>query len=224
MPVLKDFTVTLNVPEAMKGRGGHLARLAERPVWRDMYESALPEARGLVRPAIAYGICPVTGSDETCLCVADGERLESPVVARLFAEAPEVLLAIFTVGPLLEARVAERQAAGDYPAAFVLDLLGALALNEVGQVAFQAIEDLAESRGVQASIPLNPGTTHWPLSGNRVLVNLAPAAEIGVEMLDSGMLRPFKSISYAVALGKDVLTPDQGSSCDYCDTRDLCRL
>ncbi len=224
MPVLRDFTVTLEVPEAMRRRGGHLARLAERPVWREMYESALPEARGLVRPAIAYGVHPVAGSDEKCLRVADGERLESPVVARLFGGAPEVLLAIFTVGPLLEERVSERQAAGDYPGAFVLDLLGALALNEVGQIAFQAIEELAQARGVRASIPLNPGTTHWPLSGNSVIVTLTPAAEIGVEMLDSGMLRPFKSISYAVALGKDVLTPDQGSSCDYCDTRDLCRL
>jgi hypothetical protein len=189
-----------------------------------MYESALAEARDLVRPGIAYAVHPIIRADEDRLIIADGQALESAVVARLFAGAPDVALAIFTIGPLLEERVASLQAKGDYPLGFALDLIGSLAVNEVGQVAYSAIEDLAASRGVRASIPLNPGTTHWPLSGNRVLVELVPASEIGVEALEPGLLRPFKSISYAVALGRDVLTPDEGSSCDYCETRDLCRL
>jgi hypothetical protein len=224
MPVLRDFAFALDPSQAARRRSGLLSRLGERPAWRQMYESALAEARALVRPGIAYAVQPVIGADGERLIIADGQALESAVVARLFAAAPEVVLAIFTIGPLLEERVAEHHAAGDYPAGFALDLIGAIAVNEVGQVAQRVIQDLATARGVRASIPLNPGTTHWPLSGNRVLVELIPAAELGVEALQSGLLRPFKSISYAVALGKDVLTPGQGSSCDYCDTRDLCRL
>jgi len=224
MPVLKEFAFTFDPSQAMRRRGGPLSRLADRPAWRKMYESALAEARSLIRPGIAYAVHPVTGADGERLIIADGQALESAVVARLFAGAPEVVLAIFTIGPLLEERVAKHQAAGDYATSFALDVIGSLAVNDVGKVAYGVIEDLAASRGVRASIPLNPGTTHWPLSGNHVLVELIPAAEIGVEALESGLLRPFKSISYAVALGKDVLTPDEGSSCDYCDTRDLCRL
>ncbi len=120
-------------------------------------------------------------------------------------------------------RVEEHQTADRLPEGFVLDLIGSLAVNQVGQVAWSVIEELAASRGVKASIPLNPGTSHWPLSGNDLIVQLIPAAEMGVEALESGLLRPFKSISYVVALGKDVLTPDKGSSCDYCDNRELCR-
>ena len=223
MPVIKEFAIPLDATEAIRG-SDFLSRLAERPAWREMYESALAEAGDLVRPAIAYAVHPIAGADGERLIIADGRALESGVVARLFAGAPEVVLAIFTIGPLLEERVAEHQAAGDYPAGFALDLVGALAVNEVGQVAYRAIEELAASRGVRASIPLNPGTSHWPLTGNRVLLELVPAAEIGIEVLESGLLQPFKSISYAVVLGEDVLTPDQGSSCDYCDTRDLCRF
>lgn len=224
MPVLKDFAFTLDPVRAAERRGGRLAKLIERPAWRQIYEPAIAEARELMRPSVAYAVHPVAGAEAERLVIADGQALESAVVARLFAGAPEVALAIFTIGPLLEERVAGYQAAGDYPAAIALDMIGSIAVNEVGQVAYAAIEDLAASRGVGASIPLNPGTSHWPLSGNRVLVELIPAAEIGVEVLESGLLRPFKSISYAVALGKDVLTPDQGSSCDYCETRDLCQL
>ena len=224
MPALKNFAFTID-PSLAAGRwSDRLSRLADRSAWQEMWDSALAEARDLVRPGIAYAVHPVTGSDGERLIIADGRALESAVLAQLFGGAPEVVLAIFTAGPLLERRVAELEAAGDYPAAFVLDIAGSLAVNQVGQVAEGVIQELAASKGVKASIPLNPGTTHWPLSGNHVLVELTPAAEIGVEALESGLLRPFKSISYAVALGKDVLTPDQGSSCDYCETRDLCLL
>ena len=141
----------------------------------------------------------------------------------LFAEASEVVLTIYSIGPLLEERAAEYQAARNYVVGFALDLVGSAAVDEVGQVAYALIEDLAKAKGLKASIPLNPGTSHWPLSGNRVLAELVPAEAIGIETLESGLLRPFKSISFAVALGERVLTPAEGSSCDYCDTRHLCR-
>jgi len=224
MPVLKDFSFDLDPSQVPNRWSDRLSRLNDRPDWRGMWEAALAEARDLIRPAVCYGVCEVTGSDGGRLFLAGGRAIESAVAARLFAGAPEVVLTIFTIGPLLEERVAEHEAAGGHLEGFVLDLMGSLAVNQVGQVAWTAIEELAASKGVKASIPLNPGTSHWPLSGNGLLVELIPAADIGVEVLESGLLRPFKSISYAVALGKDVLTPDQGSSCDYCDTRHLCRL
>jgi hypothetical protein len=123
----------------------------------------------------------------------------------------------------LEERASEYQAARNYLAGFALDLIGSAAVDEVGQAAYGLIEDLASAKGLKASIPLNPGTSHWPISGNKVLAELVPAAAIGIETLDSGLMRPFKSISFAVGLGEHVLTPAEGSSCDYCDTRDLCR-
>src|SRR4030042_3617790 len=99
MPVLTDFAFTLDPAQAV-GRGNdRLSLLSDRPAWREMWESALTEARDLVRPAIAYSVCPVTGSDEQRLFISNGRALESAVVARLFAAAPEVVLALFAVRP-----------------------------------------------------------------------------------------------------------------------------
>jgi hypothetical protein len=223
MPVVTDFPFTFDPARALKRYGRELSALIDRPGLRQVYEAALAEACALVRPVIAYAAHPVVGAEAERLIVADGQALESPVVARLFAGAPEVVLAIYSIGPLLEERVAEYQAARNHLIAFVLDLVGSAAVDEVGQVVYELIEDRAKSKGLKASIPLNPGTSHWPLSGNKVLTGLVPAAAIGIETLDSGLLRPFKTISFAVALGERVLTPAEGSSCDYCETRHLCR-
>ncbi|TET49766.1 MAG: hypothetical protein E3J64_09105 [Anaerolineales bacterium] len=223
MPVVTDFPFTLDPAPVLKRYGREVSALIARPELRQVYEAALAEARALIRPGIAYAAHPIVGAEAERLLVADGQALESAVVARLFAGAPEVVLAIYSIGPQLEERATQYHAAGDYLPGFALDVLGSAAVNEVGRVAYGLIEDLAKSKGLNASIPLNPGTSHWPLSGNQVLTQLVPAAAIGIEMLDSGLLRPFKSISFAVALGEHVLTPAEGSSCDYCDTRDLCR-
>jgi hypothetical protein len=223
MPVVTDFPFNLDPARLLQRYGREVSTLIDRPELRQVYEAALAEARALVRPAIAYAVHPVVAAETERLIVADGQALESAVVARLFGEAPEVVLAIYTIGPLLEKRASEYQAKRNYLPGFALDLIGSAAVDEVGQTAYALIEDLAKAKGLKASIPLNPGTSHWPLSGNKVLTQLVPAEAIGVETLDSGLMRPFKSISFAVALGEHVLTPAEGSSCDYCDTRDLCR-
>jgi hypothetical protein len=223
MPVVTDFPFTFDPINVLRRHGREASALIERPALRQIYDLAVTEARTLVRPAIAYAVHPILRAEEERLIIAGGQALESPVVARLFGEASEVVLTVYTIGPRLEERAAEYQAARNYVLGFALDLVGSAAVDEVGQVAYRLIEDLAKARGLKASIPLNPGTSHWPLSGNKVLAALVPAGDIGVEMLDSGLMHPFKSISFAVALGERVLTPADGSSCDYCDTRALCR-
>ena len=223
MPVVTDFPLTLDPARLLQRYGRAVSALIDRPELRQVYEVALAEARTLIRPAIAYAVHPVVVAEAERLIIGEGQALESPVVAHLFAEASEVVLAIYTIGPLLEERATEYQAARNYLSGFALDLVGSAAVDEVGQVTYALIEDLAKAKGLKASIPLNPGTSHWPLSDNKVLTELVPTADIGIETLESGLLRPFKSISFAVALGENVITPAEGSSCDYCDTRHLCR-
>ena len=222
MPVLGGFGLDLDKEEALR-----LVR--QRPgaprqeAWLAAVDEAVDEALRLVRPAIAYDVFPVTAVEPSRLVVGEGHVLESAVVASLFARAPEVVLMVFTIGPLLEERVAALGSAGDYPVAFALDIVGSVMLGKAGDVGYGTIEEMAKARSTRASIPLNPGTSHWPMSGQRLIAELVGAKEIGVEARESGVLHPFKSIAFAVALGDDVLTPAEGSSCDYCENRDLCR-
>lgn len=222
MTVFKDFAVELDGDEVRRLVQQRREKLPD--AWVEAVDRAVEEGKALARPAIAYDVFPVTAVEPERLIVGEGQALESRVVASLFGRAPEVVLMLFTVGRALEERVAALGNAGDYPVAFALDAAGSLMLGKAGEVGYSIIEEMAKARGTKASIPLNPGTSHWPMSGQRLVAELVGASEIGVEAKESGVLSPFKSIAFAVALGDDVLTPAEGSSCDYCERRDLCRL
>jgi len=223
MPIVKDLTVDLDKAAILESVQRLQGGPGRQQAWLDVVDQAVDEALALAQPAIAWDIFPVAAAEPSRLIIGDGHALESGVVASLFARAPAVVLMLFTIGPRLEERVAELGKAGDLPTAFVLDMVGSKALGSVGEKGYGLIEEMAKARHTRASIPLNPGTSHWPMSGQRLLAELVGAKEIGVEALDSGVLRPFKTIAFAVALGDDVLTPAEGSSCDFCDRRDLCR-
>ena len=229
MPIFNDIHVGVDRAEALAViRRRQAVPRSEavptgRQAWLEAVDRVVAEAPRLVRPAVAYVVLPVTSTEPSRLIVGDGHALESAVVASLFAEALEVVLMLFTIGPLLEQRVTSLEEAGDYPSAFALDIIGSAMLGQTGEVGYGIIEEMAKVKGTKASIPLNPGTSHWPMSGQRLIARLVDAQAIGVKALESGVLRPFKSIAFAVALGDHVLTPAEASSCDYCDNRDLCR-
>jgi hypothetical protein len=98
-----------------------------------------------------------------------------------------------------------------------------LAVSEVGEIAYEEIRRLAESHGLKASVPLNPGTTHWPMASQSLFFDLLPLASVGFSLVPPGLIHPRHSISMAIGLGDDVLTPEEGSSCNFCAEPELCR-
>ncbi len=229
MPVISDIRLDANAEEITRVLRQRQGASASRPTrapqaWLEAVGRAAEEGLRLVRPAIAYDVFPVKSCEPERLIVGDGQALESRVVASLFGSAPEVVLMLFTIGSLLEERVSELTDKGDYPVAFALDTAGSLLLGKTGEVGYAILEEIANEKGTKASIPLNPGTSHWPMSGQKLIADLTGAGQIGVTARESGVLHPFKSIAFAVALGDDVITPAEGSSCDYCERRDLCRM
>jgi len=223
VPVFQDLNIWPELDQILAGGGLRPPGGPRGAAIREALDRCRAEMHGLLRPAFAYESYPVTGSEPGALVIGDGHRLSSPVVAQLFAAAREVVLLAYTIGPLLEARVAGHRAQGDTLSSYVLDTLGSLAVTALGRLAHDHVKRLAAERGLRASIPLNPGTSHWPIEDHRLFLSLIPAAAIGLRLSDNYLLCPIKTNSLAIALGHDVLTDAEGSSCDYCARPELCR-
>ena len=137
--------------------------------------------------------------------------------------AEEVALALCTIGGSLERQVSTYRREGDELRAILLDGIGTTAVGELAEKAHELINEVASERGWQASAPISPGNLDWPVEEQRLFFDLLPGKEIGVQLNESYLMVPLKSVSWAVALGRNLHPAAQAPPCDYCSLAKKCR-
>jgi len=170
-------------------------------------DEALVAARALVGARGVYRRLPVgRGADA---------GLPPP---RAGAPAAVIVLGLATAGDGLERRSAELARLGRSAEALLLDAAGSAAAEEAADRLCARVVAAAPApeSSDRVSCRVSPGYGDWPLAAQPRLFDLLPHAEIGVELLPSLMMRPRKSISFAMWLDADGRPVPGLSGCGYC--------
>lgn len=168
---------------------GYPAGRAPRPNLQQLIDEVLPEARALVR---ARGAFRRVGVAET-----SGLGLAAPDTAA------SVALGLCTAGEQLEARVSTL-ASSDATRALLFDAAGSAAAEEAAD-ALSALITAAPGPTPAAPAPVeprwcrvSPGYGDWELAAQPAVFARLPHEEVGVALLPSLLMRPRKSISFAM--------------------------
>jgi len=231
MIILSDIPMALTAEEILATRG---KRRVQPGLLRDA-QAAIALGQSLWRPAAIYDWFDVLGvsGEEVRLAPRAGAGTGSPgrqetvlhvgPKAGLLAGARRALVGVGTIGPALEARVHELQAAREALDSYLLDSAGVVALGAVGEALRCLAEEAAAAEGWGVSPALSPGSlVGWPLTGQRALCGLLPLADIGVSLNGYCVLEPHKSFSTLIGLGPDFASGKVGSVCKYCALQDTC--
>lgn len=227
MPILRDWTLAVDVDSVLRNQGADPAAMHARcPEAVEVAGRALEEGLALAQPAVLYrqfAIEAVRGDD---VRLEGGALLSGAPVAARLKPARHVIAAVCTVGSALVNRSDELFAI-DPAHAMALDALGSAAVTALAFLACRFFDARAADAHMQATNPLGPGAAGWPLQkGQRQVFALLDAASIGVELASSGLMRPRKSISMIVGVGPDVPVDENrrdGSPCEVCNLRETCR-
>ncbi len=222
--IVTDFSFSLEVEHVLRGQGVDPDRA--RPRLFETARDVLDEARSLLAPAALYMTLPVREFKDQQVtldisAVSDGSAIfEGPLVARALMGATEVALAVCTVGSALDERTSALFA--EEPVrAMALDGAGIGAVELIARLIGERVRDEAEARGLRIGMRAEPGQEGWEIWQQRVLFGLLPAAEIGVQLTDSCLMLPRKSLSFVVGLGPQ-MRPD-AVTCDFCSKRERCQ-
>jgi len=223
MPSLHDIPVTLTPREIIAAPA---SRQVSPGMLRDA-EAAIALGQTLWQPRAVYDwfdVLAVEGEDVTLASPTGAEAvLHLGPKADLLTPARRALVSVGTIGPALEQKVHELQAAGDSMAAYLLDSAGVVALGAVGEAIRCLVEEAAAGLDWGVSPSLSPGSlVGWSLRGQRELCTLLPLEQIGVRLNDHYILEPHKSASGLVALGPGYDTAQVGSVCKYCALQKTC--
>ena len=224
--IVTDVQLDLSLEELLVkiGRG------AEKPAFRDTAERVLKAAGKVMRPMLVYRWLDVAKVDSTALelsCDLSGERttIELGFSIQFAAEAKKALIGVYTVGNELENLAKEASGNGLHLEAYIYDLIGLAILKKVNDKINGLAEEYAADHGWGVTPFLSPGSVHgWELEDQPNLIGLLPIHDIGVEKTGTGVLLPFKSLSFFIGTGSALKAARVGTTCLVCSRKENCEM
>ena len=223
MPIIRDVPITLTPEQIIVGSKDRPVRAS---LLRDA-EQAIALGQTLWQPQAVYDWFEVRAVEGEQVILSSSAGTESALQvgpkADLLAPARRALASVATIGPALEEKVHELQAAGESLASYMLECAGVVALGSVGEALRRLVEGAAAERGWGVSPSLSPGSlAGWSLRDQRALCALLPLEQIGVHLNGHSVLEPHKSASGLIGLGPGYETTRVGSVCKYCALNKTC--
>lgn len=205
-PVIEEgFEIKIDRSEVLRflGSAEGIGRQPSERVEQVLTE-CLRAARDLVKPRGIY-------------IITTGNALPG---STMFTDLERMAFCVCTIGHELESEVS-RRSGGD-------DLLGAVVLDSVGSVAAEAVADFLDGKiqeeaareGLRASCRASPGYGDWDIREQESIFRLLPAERIGVRLMDSMMMVPRKSVSFAVHIAESPVRLRSENSCRNCERGD----
>jgi hypothetical protein len=219
---VQGWDLELDADRVLAAQGADPAVIRQRnPILVRAAERALEDGLELLAPRVTRRTRAVTMHDEGGVHLAGGGRLRGAYAAQHVSGANEVVVAVCTIGPVLEQRVSATLA-DDAVLGLALDGLGTAAADALSSAVCAQVAAEAAARGWRATRPFSPGMMGWPLAdGQEDVFSLVDAAAIGVVLTPSRLMIPRKSTSMVIGIGPRVVAG--GRTCDVCNMKETCR-
>jgi hypothetical protein len=199
---LDDLLVAPRLEEVYRLLGGTPDDAPAR--LQPLVEEALTLGRELAKPHAVYALFH---------CVESDPALKN--------DLGPIVLGICTIGSALEEKVRELTAENQLALATTLDAVGSETVENLAEQLEARICREFTSEEQVAGARFSPGYGNWPLaSGQRTVFSLLPGERIGVTLSTTSLMRPLKSISFAMKLSASPSGEPSPSKCSLCDKQD----
>ncbi|MBD3189831.1 MAG: hypothetical protein GF308_04270 [Candidatus Heimdallarchaeota archaeon] len=209
MKKITDLPINLKTTEIIHLLGGGGVTIKKSPPQRMLNDIQRLKklALSLIQPQAIYEKIPSTQL--------------SP--KRLFNRSEITYLSVCTIGKKLEERCKELMIEGKMALSVTLDAIASVAAEEVAKATNKIIlEEMKRTHPrLNYTHRFSPGYCTWPLGeGQEMIFNLLPTKCIGVELNESMMMVPRKSVSFAINFGEEIDKMLGLRICEECEIKD----
>jgi hypothetical protein len=125
----------------------------------------------------------------------NGVTLKSPKLSRALHDSEELVCFLTTIGGEIDSEIDRMMRQGRLSQAFVMDALGSVAVESVAEQ-FQRLTESRYSESDKAvTLRFSPGYCDWSIEEQKKLFELFDSNTAGIELNDSCLMMPRKSIS-----------------------------
>lgn len=186
-PVIDKSSVLHHLGKRGAGRTGRA--LAKK------IDACLNEITESAQPLVYLRRMKIEGTDKGGVDLNGAPRLKSPKLARTMRGCGTALCFLATAGPEVDRLVARLNRRGRVSQAFVADAIGSLLIEQVVEDFQEQTARRLRKRGQGVSLRFSPGYCDWPVTQQKSLFQCLAPEEIGVELSESCLMSPRKTIS-----------------------------
>jgi hypothetical protein len=126
-----------------------------------------------------------------------------------------IIIFIGTCGPAVEKYSKQLLKEGNGLEGFIVDIIGSEIAESVAEIIHKSIESDMAASGLKITNRYSPGYCNWPVSEQQKLFTLMREVDHGVQLTDSSLMLPIKSVSGIIGVGTDVR--NMAYACAACD-------
>jgi len=139
-------------------------------------------------------------------------------VAKELRDTTSAALFICTIGQGISRRSQDLLAGDDPVLGYIFDLLGSMIVESATDQLQMEIKRMALSEGLLITNRYSPGYCNWSVADQHKLFSFFPKDCCGINLTDSALMHPIKSVSGIIGLGADVSFREY--TCNLCSQVD----
>jgi hypothetical protein len=185
----------------------------------DIIKHWIEEASTLATPWAIYLVQPIIELDKRRLSIqsTSGVIEFNGAIGEFLGASKSMAAFIATAGPAIERRASELLRNGEDFEAMILNAVGAERAEAAEAAVMEQLREQAGAFGLAPTLPYSPGYCGMELTEQQKLFSLFEAQDINVDLTSACLMKPIKSVSGLIGLGRadDLVT--LSSPCERCE-------
>jgi hypothetical protein len=176
----------------------------------------LTESEKLVRPEGGYALFKniIIDRENKKTIIGDVELGTKSIVTRHMDKSGFIAVFACTAGAEISRLASEYNKKGHTVHAYIADSLGSIVVERAMDMIQEHLKSLMEQQGLKITNRYSPGYCGWELKEQAKLFSLLPEHFCSISLSDSMLMKPIKSVSGIIGIGKDVIYDLY--TCNYC--------
>jgi hypothetical protein len=174
-------------------------------------QAAREKLNRLMKPSLHYRIVKPSVMDKAVVQLDETVEFTSAKLAKTLKNAEKIVCFVGTIGAGVENEINSLLGKQKLADAYILDAMASVAVENM----IDRFQDLMENRysaeDRTVTLRFSPGYCDWPVTQQKKLFNIFESRQLKVELLDSCLMKPRKSIS-----GVFGITPQKCTSYNPC--------
>lgn len=153
------------------------------------------KVRGLLNPRLYYRTAKLRTNSKGTVCLEKDIVFKSNKLSKTLQDSDESVCFVGTVGKGVEGEINRLLRDNSLADAYIVDALGSVAVENMVEQFQHRMDSRYRKQGKSVTLRFSPGYCDWPVTEQKKLFRLFHRQEIDVDLLDSCLMRPRKSIS-----------------------------